>query len=141
MLAAIRLLDLAAENGLTLASITPADLDTWTADGKFTYGHRTGTFIRWAVADKHTRPGLKPHYGHTGNKQQRPHDTERRWQDARRLLHDESLPLPDRIAGLLVLLYAQNPADIEGLTSAAVDDDGTTIRLTLGTVPIMLPQP
>jgi hypothetical protein len=60
--AAIRLLDLAASKQLTLADITQADLDTWAADGKFTYGHCTATFLRWAVAGKHTRPGLKAHY-------------------------------------------------------------------------------
>jgi hypothetical protein len=139
--AAIRVLDLAAGNGLTLADITQADLDTWAAADKFTYRQATGTFIRWAVARRYARPGLKPHYGHTGSTQQRPHNTERRWHDARRLLHDESLPLPDRIAGLLVLLYAQNLADIESMTTAAVDDDGTTLRLTLATAPIVLPDP
>lgn len=44
------------------------------------------------------------------------------------------------IAGLLVLLYAQNLADIENTTTTA-DDDGTTLRLTLATVPIVLPDP
>jgi hypothetical protein len=141
VLAAIRLLDLAAGKQLTLAGISQADLDTWAADGKFTYGHCTATFIRWAVAGKHSRPGLKVHYDSTGHAHRRAHDTERRWQDARRLLHDETLPLPDRISGLLVLLYAQNPADIEGLTTAAIDDNGTTITLTLASVPIVLPDP
>jgi hypothetical protein len=141
VLAAIRLLDLAAGKQLTLAGISQADLETWAADGKFTYGHCTATFIRWAVAGKHSRPGLKVHYDSTGHAHRRAHDTERRWQDARRLLHDETLPLPDRISGLLVLLYAQNPADIEGLTTAAIDDNGTTITLTLASVPIVLPDP
>lgn len=138
--AAVRLLDLAASRQLTLTDITQANLDTWAADGMFTYGHCTATFVRWAVASKHTRPGLKAHYDNTG-RTQRPHDTERRWQDARRLLHNQTLPLPDRVAGLLVLLYAQSPAVIEGLTTATVDDDGTTITLTLATVPIVLPDP
>ena len=140
VLAAIRVLDLAADKQLTLASITQADLDSWAADGELTYGNSSSTFIRWAVAGKHARPALKPHYS-TGRKQPQLYDADRRWQDARRLLHDETLPLPDRIAGLLILLYGQNPADIEGLTTAAVDDDGTTIRLALATVPIVLPEP
>src|SRR5450755_3642170 len=62
VLVAVRVLDLAAGKQLALASITQADLDTWAADGKFTYGHRAAAFIRWAVAGKHTRPGLKAHY-------------------------------------------------------------------------------
>ena len=44
----------------------------------------------------------------------------------RRLLHDESLPLPDRIAGLLVCSTPRTSPDIESMTTAAVDDDGTT---------------
>ncbi len=137
---AIRVLDLAAEQQLTLASITQADLDAWAADGRCTYRDCTPTFIRWAVAGKHARPGLRLHHADRAS-QQRPHDTEQRWQDARRLLHDDSVPLPDRVAGLLVLLCAQNPAGIEGLTTAVIDDDGTSVRLTLATVPIVLPDP
>jgi len=34
-------------------------------------------------------------------------DTEARWEQARRLLHDESLKPEDRAAGLILLLYAQ----------------------------------
>ena len=108
MLAAISVPDLAAQKQLTLASITQADLDGWAAAGRFTYRDCTGTFIRWAVAGKHARPGLRLHHADRAS-QQRPHDTEKRWQDTRRLLHDDNLPLPDRVAGLLVLLYAQNP--------------------------------
>jgi hypothetical protein len=33
-------------------------------------------------------------------------DTETRWQQARWLLHDTTLDPEDRVAGLLVLLYA-----------------------------------
>jgi hypothetical protein len=33
-----------------------------------------------------------------------------RWDDARRLLHDETLTTADRVAGLLLLFYAQRPA-------------------------------
>jgi hypothetical protein len=36
----------------------------------------------------------------------RPLDDQRRWDIARRLLHDDTLKPDDRLAGLLVLLYA-----------------------------------
>jgi hypothetical protein len=36
-------------------------------------------------------------------------DAEGRWAQARRLLHDDALKPEDRVAGLLVLLYAQQP--------------------------------
>ena len=43
-------------------------------------------------------------------------DTETRWEQARWLLHDDSLKPEDRLAGLLVLLYAQRTSVISRLT-------------------------
>jgi len=105
VLAAIAVFDLMRDQGLTLATFTQPHLDRWSAERRFTYLQQTAHFVRWAVASKHAR-GLKPP-GSRPACRNGPHDTERRWADARRLLHDASLELPDRVAGLLVLLYAQ----------------------------------
>jgi len=114
-------------------------LTRWTAEHRFTYPQATAHFVRWAVATKHAT-GLKPP-GPQPGRRNGPYDTERRWADTRRLLHDTTLQLPDRVAGLLVLLYAQPAADIAGLTAADVHDDGTKVTLTFGTEPIILPEP
>lgn len=60
---------------------------------------------------------------------------------ARLLLHDDTLDPEDRVAGLLVLLYAQQPATISRLTldHLQISDDG--IRLRLGREPVVLPEP
>jgi hypothetical protein len=58
-------------------------------------------------------------------------DTEARWENARRLLHDDTAEHEDRVAGLLVLLYAQWPAAISRLTLAHVQTSGGTVRLRL----------
>src|SRR6266496_2241810 len=58
-----------------------------------------------------------------------------------RLLHDGTLPLPDRVAGLLLLLYAQSAASIAGLTTGHILDEGAGVRIVLGTAPITLPEP
>lgn len=42
---------------------------------------------------------------------------------------------------MLVLLYVQSPVDVADLTVADVEDDGTEVKLTLGTEPIILPEP
>ena len=139
VLAAITVLDLLQDRRLTLAALTQTDLDRWASDGRFTYPKETGHFIRWALARGHAC-GLtfsEPRWeGPRG-----PHDTEKRWEDARRLLHDGTLPLPDRVAGLLLLLYAQSAAGIASLTAGHIRDDGTSVTIVLGTAPSPSPNP
>lgn len=70
-----------------------------------------------------------------------PLDQDRRWADARRLLHDDTCPVADRVAGLLILLYAQKLSVIAALTTRHVlHEDGRTL-LRLGSRPIVLPAP
>ncbi|MFC9585385.1 hypothetical protein ACFVJ8_21490 [Streptomyces yangpuensis] len=70
-----------------------------------------------------------------------PHDQDERWAVARRLLHEETLPTADRVAGLLVLLYAQTTSSIHRLTTDRVTRDGDHVLLHLGDRPIQLPAP
>ena len=101
--AAIALLDWMSARDLTWPPPGQADLDQWlarpTAD-RIAAGH----FARWARRQKLTGLGY-PATGWDGPGG--PIDTEARWEQARRLLHDQTLPTADRVAGLLVLLYAQ----------------------------------
>jgi hypothetical protein len=103
VLAAVNLMELLPGHGLTLATLTQAHLDTWVASGRFAYPKETRHFIRWAVARKHAY-GLAVTEERHRTSARVPHDAERRWDDARRLLHDDSLCLHDRVAGLLVTL-------------------------------------
>ncbi|MGH3807529.1 MAG: hypothetical protein ACRDRU_13045 [Pseudonocardiaceae bacterium] len=68
-------------------------------------------------------------------------DTEARWDQARRLLHDDTLKPEDRVAGLLVVLYAQWPAAITRLTLDHIDATEHQVRLRLGHEPVVLPEP
>jgi hypothetical protein len=68
-------------------------------------------------------------------------DTEARWEQARRLLNDNAVKPADRVAGLLVLLYAQWPSVISRLTLDHVQATGSTVRLHLGREPVILPEP
>ena len=70
----------------------------------------------------------------------RPLDDQHRWNIARRLLHDDTLTPDDRLAGLLVLLYAQTPAAICRMTIVDVETDVDPVRLHLGSSPIHLPE-
>ncbi len=69
-------------------------------------------------------------------------DSDQRWQLARRLLHDPTIKVVDRVAGLLVVLYAQSLAAIVRLTIDHVTsgEDGQ-VRLRLGQAPVLLIEP
>ena len=68
-------------------------------------------------------------------------DTETRWDQARWLLHDKTVDTADRVAGLLVLLYAQTAATISELTIDHVQMADQQVSLRLGQEPILIPAP
>jgi hypothetical protein len=137
--AALALLQALNARGLNLATAKQPDLDTWLTSGHAT-GHReAGHFIRWAANHKLTTLSLPAVRwdGPTGAI-----DAQAHWDQARRLLHDDTLKPEDRVAGLLVLLYAQWPATIARLTLQHVETSSdTAVRLRLGPEPVVLPAP
>jgi len=136
--AAAAFLDWLEARGLTLGTCTQADLDRWLA-GDSSYLARSANFVRWAVARRHASRLTAPSSRWTGPAG--PLDQDRRWADARRLLHDGTCPAADRVAGLLILLYAQKLNVITALTTQHVlHEDGRTL-LRLGSRPIVLPAP
>jgi hypothetical protein len=136
--AATAFLDWLRARDRTMATCTQADLDEWTASTSVNQRGQTGPFIRWAKGQKLTRLDL-PATRWTGPT--RTIDTETRWQQARWLLHDDTLKPEDRVAGLLVLLYAQQPAAISRLTLDHVQTGNHEVRLHLGLEPVVLPEP
>ena len=124
--------------GLTLASCTQADLDQWLAGASGIIA-RSPAFVRWAVRRRHASGLTAPASRWPGPAG--PLDQDRRWADARRLLHGEDHEPADRAAGLLVQLYAQKLNDITALATEHVirEDDRTLLRL--GSRPIELPAP
>jgi len=136
--AATNLLDWLARSDLTLATCTQLDLDRWIADD-VSYRDETGNFVRWAVSHRHAHNLSFPAVRWQGP--QGPHDGEKRWDDARRLLHDDTLKTADRVAGLLLLLYAQNLGSISRLTIDHVRTSPGQLCIQLGTAPVVLPEP
>ncbi|MGH3558848.1 MAG: hypothetical protein ACRDTK_15405 [Mycobacterium sp.] len=136
--AAAAFLDWLGARRLTLATCTQAHLDDWTAAASIAECGRTGPFIRWARKERLCRldfPALKWN-GPTGVL-----DIEGRWEQARHLLHDNNLATEHRVAGLLVLLYAQTPAAISRLTLDDIDTSPDQVRIRLGREPVILPEP
>jgi hypothetical protein len=68
-------------------------------------------------------------------------DTETRWEQARWLLHDDTLKPDGRVAGLLVLLYAQHASAISQLTLGHIQASGRQVCIQLGREPVVLPEP
>ncbi|MEU9198356.1 hypothetical protein [Streptomyces hundungensis] len=137
--AAANFLDWLRTQHLTLATCTQADLERWMTSSQSTYPDETGHFIRWSVTHRHATKLHFPATRWTGPATAI--DTERRWQDVRRLLHDTTLTVPDRVAGLLLLLYAQRPRTIAHLTTHHVLAKGSHVEIAFGSKPIVLPEP
>ncbi|WP_215730406.1 hypothetical protein [Rhodoglobus vestalii] len=136
--AAITLLDWLSARGLDLASAGQGDLEQWLTCAPATARVGAGNFVRWARRNKITTLAF------AATKWDGPRriiDSEARWTHARRLLHDDNIRAEDRVAGLLVLLYAQSTTTISRLTLEHVHADAHEVRLRLGREHIVLPEP
>ncbi|MFI8370957.1 hypothetical protein [Streptomyces sp. NPDC085466] len=93
--------------------------------------------MRWALSQKIARDLSFPAERWNGPSQAM--DDEARWDTARRLLHDDTVKPENRLAGLLLLLYAQWPAAISRLTIDHIEETDGAVRIRLGVVPVELP--
>jgi hypothetical protein len=136
--AAVGFLAWLRSGGRTLAACRQADIDRWLASGSRTR-YNARDFVCWAVTRRLTvdlelppRPKARP---------TRPIDADQRWTVARRLLTDTDLDPADRVAGLLVLCYAQPATAIARLTLDRITHDPGGVHLLLGSSPALLPSP
>jgi hypothetical protein len=136
--AALTVLDWLTAQDLTLSTAQQRDLESWLASEDASHRREAGHFVRWANKHKLTRlefPAVK-WAGPSGTI-----DTETRWEQARWLLHDDTVQPEDRVAGLLVLLYAQWAAAISRLTLDHIQTSNDEVRIRLGREPVVLPEP
>lgn len=123
---------------LTLATFGQTDLEHWLTDPAGGYRYETATFIRWAHANKLTTAYLP---ARRWRGPVNPIDDDHRWGTARKLLHDSTIDTEDRLAGLLLLLYAQGPSTISLLTTDQISITDDDVRISFGQTPIRLPDP
>jgi hypothetical protein len=135
---AVALFDWLDSRDLTLGTCGQAHLDEWLSGSGNFRSRDAGHFVRWAARQRLT-PVTIPAVKWQGPAQAL--DGEARWEAARRLLHDNTVNARDRLAGLLVLLYAQPVARVARLTTDHVTVSGTTVQIHLGPAPITLPEP
>jgi hypothetical protein len=93
---------------------------------------------RW----RHVRPSDRPRSTPVGS---HPRGDARagpgRTRGARQLLHDTTIDTEDRLAGLLLLLYAQRPTAIGLLTTDQITISDDSASISFGRTPIRLPHP
>jgi hypothetical protein len=135
--AAVELLDWLADRDVTLAEAGQAHIDAWLAAGPGAWQARD--FLNWTAEHGHSRRLLVPSPARGVGAAM---DPEQRWDLLARLLHDDSLDLTDRVAGSLLLCYAQQLSRITALTTDRVTRraDGTT-DITFGGDAITVPEP
>lgn len=135
--AAIAFMAFLAARQRDLSACSQGDVDDWLAEGPPS-APSVRDFLDWAAERKFTGrfvvPGQARRDGPTG-------DDAARWAAAQRLLHDEGLDLGDRVAGILVMLYAQQLSRIVALTRDQVEAAANVTRLHLGPTPLEVPPP
>ncbi|MFD7537555.1 site-specific integrase [Streptomyces sp. NPDC059819] len=137
--AAVYLLDWLTDQNLTLDSCRQSGLERWMTRDETQLRREVDHFVRWALAQKIARDLSFPAVKWNGPSQAM--DDDARWATARRLLHDDTIWTEDRLAGLLLLLYAQWPAAISRLTTGHIEEATATVRIRLGDVAVALPGP
>lgn len=129
-----------ADHELTLSQCQQVDLDTWAIEHP-QCAHHTRRFLRWAVTTGLTPALTEPARPSTAPSTSGMSQAERL--DAlRRLLTDHTLALRTRIAGSILLLYAQPVTRILNLTTQdviATPDGGRELRLGEPASPVPSP--
>ena len=134
--AAVRFLGFLSARGLSLSEVCQSDIDDWFANASNPF--MAVDFITWAMRRRRCRRLKLP-------PQQRRSSpgcpSARLAEITTRLLTDEELALGDRVAGLLVVLFAQHVTRVTELRlSDLVEVDGE-LFLKLGPEPAALPAP
>lgn len=131
-----------ASRGRVIRQCQQADIDAWHTDSLATR-RPSQSFLRWCMkSGRMPRLTLPPAII---TQDSEPLHQHRRLAILRRVLNDVSLPLRARVAGALVLLYAQPVSRIVRLTiDDVIDDvidDETVVTVRLGDPPSPLPEP
>ena len=124
--------------GRTLERCTQALLDRWFAIDGPADKTPTRSFMSWAIRARLTpRLRLPP----TKESAPAPISQQQRLEVLRRLLTDSTIPIPDRVIGVLILLYAQPLSRILTLRTTDIITDGPELTINLTGTPVPVPTP
>jgi hypothetical protein len=128
---------LRTEHGRTIADCTQQDVDLWVTTGPITR-HLVRTFIIWC---KKMRVNRSITLGHRQAKTVRVLTQDQRLEWIRELLSGDSESLPYRVAGALLLLYAQPLVKVASIPMNKVLSAPDGLSLDLGVTPSPVPEP
>jgi hypothetical protein len=127
-------------NGRCLSDCRQSDLDHWFAQPATT-PPTISSFLRWAQRRHHISTELNVPSRKPARTATTATDHAQRWEHARRLVHDNTLEPDDRVAGALVVLYAQTLTSIVALAADQLTVTNTGTVIDFGTHQIELPEP
>lgn len=127
------------QRGRALATCHQRDIDDWTAAQPPHQAQPLHHFANWAAARKAMPPlDVPTHRTYTPAV---PLDSDQRWATARRLLHHPGIDPALRLAGSLVVIYAQPVAKISRLSVSDLTATPTSVTVRFGHTAIELPDP
>jgi hypothetical protein len=121
----------------TACNCTQLDVDAWLASGPATRS-AIRTFLVFA---RHTRINTRVQAQHRTARHSPALTQQQRLAWLNELLTGTSESLPYRVAGVLLLLYAQPLARVAALRASDVQTEDTQLRITLGKHPAVVPDP
>ena len=125
-----------ADQGRTLPECRQTDVEQWLITSPSTC--YTRDFLRWGADHGYclplTLPAAQRHLGTAT-------DPDQRWEIVARLLNDDTLPIVDRVAGCMVLLFGQPQSKIVAMTTDQIKHTGDTVTIRIGRHDIPVPDP
>jgi integrase len=129
---------LASEHGTTVERVAQAHIDLWQSSGPTTREHIL-RFIRWAIKAKLVPSDLEvtPHRRGTAPRM----STEQQNAVIEQVVHQQTLRPRDRLAAILMIVFAQRAEDVAALTWGQITITADTVTIDLAGLPIDLTPP
>jgi hypothetical protein len=129
---------LAAQYDTTVNELTQSHIDLWQATGPSTRGH-IERFIRWAIKARLVPSDLEVTPHRRGSPRM---SSDQQNAVVEQVVHQPAALHPrDRLAAILIIVFAQRPEDIVKLSWDRVNITADTVTLDLAGIPIDLPPP
>jgi len=129
---------LAAEHHATVEQLTQAHIDLWQSTGPTTREHIL-RFIRWAIKAKLIASDLEVTPHRRGTAPRMPIAQQNAVIE--QVAHQQTLHPRDRLAAILIIVFAQRAEDVAALTWDRVTITADTVTIDLAGLPIHLPPP
>ena len=129
---------LAAEHNTTIDKLTQAHIDLWQATGPTTREHIL-RFIRWAIKTRLIASDLEVTPHRRGTAPRMPIAQQNAVIE--QVAHQQTLHPRDRLAAILIIVFAQRAEDVAALTWDQITITADAVTIDLAGLPIDLPPP